>query len=89
MADLDPLQPGEFVPARIVRFVDGGWRKATCTVCWGLVHRGAIEAHARYHVGRDEGQEPRDGLWSSFNDVTVYDDHSTSTGWVTESTGPG
>lgn len=83
---------GETGVGNHVRFMEGGWRKATCSVCHTLVPKWAMDAHAIYHVARNEGQERRPGLHAGHNDLTVLHDadgvHVVRTGWITESTGP-
>jgi hypothetical protein len=77
----------------VVRFWSGGFRKATCSVCWCLVPKFSIDSHAIMHVERGEGHERMDGAYNAHNDVTVLKDkyrtYAVKSGWVTSSTGPG
>lgn len=88
-----PIKPTQTLQVNNhVRYWEGGFRKATCSICWCLIGKSNMDAHAIYHVERGEGHAKRSGAYGAHNDYTVLRDadriYTVKTGWVTEATGP-
>lgn len=79
--------PEGVAPLRQIYFFKNGWRKGRCLVCSCLVPVVGMMSHGIYHVARGEGQA-QDSFYHSFIRVTVDNNQTTRTGWVTNDTGP-
>lgn len=66
-----------------------GFRKTRCFVCSCMVYKQDVFDHAIYHIKRGEGQFDVHATYEGFIRVTVYEDHSVRTGWLTTDTSGG
>lgn len=72
------------------RFYKERWKKATCGICWCLVHRYHMQQHALVHWEAGLGDEcGRPGTNVPFTDLYISGPNMISGGhWQTASRGP-
>lgn len=72
------------------RYFKAWFLKVECSICWNLVHRWSLVAHAKWHMQQDTEYGELTPMHATHRDITISKEDPTlmkDTGWVTSDPG--